>query len=65
MTPRQRDVLKLIAEGNTTKAIASRLGICFQTAENHRSAIMHRLDIHDMATLIRFALCEGVVSLER
>lgn len=62
LTPRQREVLQLVAEGNTTREIATRLGISVKTVEVHRSHIMARLDIHDVASLARFAVAQGLVS---
>jgi DNA-binding NarL/FixJ family response regulator len=61
LTPRQREVLKLIAEGLTTKAIAHRLDISAKTADTHRVQLMERLDIHDIAGLVRYAIRAGLV----
>lgn len=65
LTPRQREVLQLIAEGCTTKEVASRLGIGVKTAETHRAQLMQELDIHDVAGLVRFAIRSGLVSCEQ
>jgi DNA-binding NarL/FixJ family response regulator len=65
LTPRQREVLQLIAEGHTTKAIAAKLGISVKTAEAYRSELMKALDIHDIASLTRYAIRAGLVSLDR
>lgn len=62
LTPRQREVLQLIAEGHTSKDIASLLNISLKTVESHRQAIMDRLDIHDLAGLVRYAVRAGIVS---
>jgi DNA-binding NarL/FixJ family response regulator len=62
LTPRQREVLQLIAEGNTTKAIARKLGISVKTAESYRSELMEALDIHDVAGLTRYAIRTGLIS---
>jgi DNA-binding NarL/FixJ family response regulator len=62
LTPRQREVLQLIAEGHTTKEIAKKLGISLKTAEAHRGDLMQALDIHDIASLTRYAIRMGVVS---
>jgi DNA-binding CsgD family transcriptional regulator len=62
LTPRQREVLRLIAEGQTTKAIARELGISVKTVETHRSLLMERLSIRDVAGLVRYALRLGLVS---
>jgi DNA-binding NarL/FixJ family response regulator len=61
LTPRQREVLKLIAEGLTTKAIARRLDISGKTADTHRVQLMERLGIHDIAGLVRYAIRTGLV----
>jgi DNA-binding NarL/FixJ family response regulator len=60
LSVRERQVLQLIAEGNSTKAIAVRLGIGAKTVESHRSKLMHKLDIHDTAGLVRYAIRNGV-----
>jgi two-component system nitrate/nitrite response regulator NarL len=64
LTSREREVLVLIAEGRTNKEIATRLGIGVRTIETHRERIMRRLDIHSVAGLTRFAIAQGLVSLE-
>jgi DNA-binding NarL/FixJ family response regulator len=61
LTPRQREVLQLIAEGNTTKAIAAKLGLSEKTVETHRAQLMERLDTHDIAALVRLAIRLGLV----
>jgi DNA-binding CsgD family transcriptional regulator len=53
--------LQLVAEGKTTKEIASLLGISVNTAESHRTNLMEKLDIHDTAGLVRYALRNGVI----
>ena len=65
LTPRQREVLQLVAEGHTTKEIARRLAISVKTAEVHRSQLMEALDIHDIAGLVRYAIRMGVISPDR
>lgn len=62
LTPRQREVLQLVAESNTSKAIAKTLGISVKTAEMHRSELMAALDIHDTAGLVRYAIRMGVIT---
>lgn len=62
LTPRQREVLQLIAEGATTKEIARKLKIGQKTAETHRTQLMQELDIHDIAGLVRFAIRHGLIS---
>lgn len=64
LTPRQREVLRLIAEGVNTKDIAYRLGLSGKTVETHRAEIMERLQIHDVAGLTRYAIRKGLVSSE-
>jgi DNA-binding NarL/FixJ family response regulator len=62
LTPRQLQVLRGIAAGKTTKAIARNLGISVKTVETHRSLLMERLSIRDVAGLVRYALRLGLVS---
>jgi DNA-binding NarL/FixJ family response regulator len=62
LTPRQREVLQLVAEGNSTKQIAKKLGISVKTVEMNRSQIMDALDIRDIAGLTRYAIRMGIVS---
>ena len=64
LTPRQREILQLVAEGNTSKDIASRLLLSFKTVEAHRAQIMERLGVHDVAGLVRFAVRVGLVNSE-
>lgn len=64
LTPRQREILALIAEGQTTKKIARTLNISTKTVESHRSQLTERLDIHDVAGLVRFAIRIGLVKME-
>ena len=63
-TARQREILQLIAEGKNTKEIASMLEISVKTVEAHRLQLMARLDIHDVAGLVRYAIRAGLVSSE-
>lgn len=65
LTPRQREVLQLIAEGQSTKQVARRLQISVKTVETHRAQIMHRLDIRHIAGLVRFAIRAGIVPPEQ
>lgn len=62
LSMREREVLQLIAEGHKTKEVASRLGISVKTAESHRTRIMTKLDIHETAGLVRYAIRRGLVS---
>jgi len=61
LTSRQREILQLIAEGHTTKDIAQRLNLSVSTVETHRTELMQRLDIHDVAGLVRYAIRTGLV----
>ena len=62
LTPRQREILQLIAEGNALKQIAQQLHLSVKTVETHRTLLMNRLDIHDTAGLVRYALRVGMIS---
>lgn len=62
LTPRQREILQLIAEGHSSKQIAHRLEASVKTIELHRASLMERLDIHDIAGLVRYAIRQGLVS---
>jgi len=61
LSPREREVLQLIAEGKTIKEIAGILGISAKTIETHRMRLMDKLDIHDTAGLVRYAIRRGVI----
>lgn len=65
LTPRQREILQLIAEGRTTREIAERLCVSARTVETHRAQIMERLNLHDVASLTRFAIRSGLIDSER
>lgn len=62
LTEREREVLRLIADGATSKEIADRLVISANTVDRHRSNIMAKLDLHNKAELIRYAISRGIVS---
>ena len=64
LTSRQREILQLIAEGQTTKDIAQLLDLSIKTIETHRTELMKRLDIHDVAGLVRYAIRQGLISTE-
>jgi DNA-binding NarL/FixJ family response regulator len=64
LTPRQREILTLIAEGLNTKDIGRRLNISGKTVESHRAQLMERLNIHDVASLVRFAIKVGLIKVE-
>ncbi|HKV27991.1 MAG TPA: response regulator transcription factor [Candidatus Acidoferrales bacterium] len=61
LSPRERQVLQLIAEGKTTKEVAGVLNISVKTAETHRTRLMEKLDIHETAGLVRYAIRRGLV----
>src|SRR5205085_8623961 len=63
LTPRQREILTLIAEGHSTKAIGRELNISVKTVESHRAQLTERLNIHDVAGLVRFAIRMGLVKM--
>jgi len=63
LTPRQREVLILVTEGYSTKDIARSLEISVKTVETHRAQLMERLGIHDVASLVRYAIRTGIVKL--
>jgi DNA-binding NarL/FixJ family response regulator len=64
LTPRQREILQLIAEGHGTKEIAHSLGLSVKTVENHRAQLMDRLDIHDVPGLVRLAIRSGLITAD-
>ena len=64
LTPRQREVLQLVAEGHSNKEIASRLNVALKTVETHRTELMERLGIHGVASLVRYAIQVGLVRPE-
>jgi DNA-binding NarL/FixJ family response regulator len=63
LTPRQVEVLRLVAEGHRTRDIATRLKLSVKTVESHRGEVMKRLEIHDVVNLVRYALRVGLVSV--
>jgi DNA-binding NarL/FixJ family response regulator len=64
LTPREREVLQLVAEGRPNKQIAAMLGIAIRTVEAHRASIMRKLDMTDQASLVRYAVRKGIVPME-
>ena len=64
LTPRQLQILRHMAQGKSTKEIAYELDISVKTVETYRSQIMERLDIHNLAGLVRYAIRQGLVSLD-
>jgi DNA-binding NarL/FixJ family response regulator len=63
LTPRQVEVLRMVAEGHRTREIATRLKLSVKTIESHRGEIMKRLDIHDLVNLVRYAMRLGLVRM--
>jgi DNA-binding CsgD family transcriptional regulator len=63
LTARERQILQLIAESKSTKQIARILDISYKTAESHRSRLMKKLDIHETAGLVRYAVRRGLIQL--
>jgi DNA-binding NarL/FixJ family response regulator len=63
LTRREKQILRLIAESNSTKEVATQLQISVKTAENHRTNLMKKLNLHDVASLTRFAIERGLVNL--
>jgi two-component system response regulator NreC len=61
LSPRERQVLQLVGEGRSTKEIADLLCISVKTVESHRARLMQKLDIHDVARLVRYAIRRGIV----
>jgi DNA-binding NarL/FixJ family response regulator len=61
LTPRQREILQLIAEGHTNREMAKVLGISIKTVDTHRRLLMETLDLHDVAALVRFAVRVGLI----
>lgn len=64
LTPREREVLQLIAEGNPTSEIANRMHDSVKTIETHRKNIMNKLEMHSVAELTKYAIREGITSLD-
>jgi two-component system response regulator NreC len=64
LTPREREVLELIVRGLTNRQIAGRLHISIKTVETHRGNMMQKLDVHDRAGLVKFAIDHGVISVD-
>ena len=62
LAPREREVLQMVAEGRTSKEIAAHLGLTVKTAESYRTNIMEKLDIHETAGLVRYAIRRGLIS---
>jgi DNA-binding NarL/FixJ family response regulator len=63
LTPREREVIQLVAEGKTTKEIATALNLSVKTAETHRTNLMRKLDLHSVADLTLYAVRNGIVQI--
>lgn len=61
LSARERQVLQLVGEGKSTKEVATQLGVSVKTAESHRARLMRKLDIHETATLVRYAIRRGLI----
>ena len=61
LTPREREILQLIAEGHTSKEVAARLDITVKTVDAHRANIMNKLDLHSASQLVRYAVRNNIV----
>ena len=61
LTDREREILQLVAESHSTKEIANKLGISVKTVDNHRTNLMRKLNLHDVASLTRYALEVGII----
>lgn len=64
LTPREREVLQLVAEGSTNREIGARLGLSPKTVDAHRTNLMRKLDLHDAQAVTRFAIRKGLVSAD-
>lgn len=65
LTPREREVLQLIAEGNTNSQIADKMNVSEKTVEKHRASLMTKLNVHDVAGLVRLAIKHGLIFLDQ
>lgn len=63
LTPREREVIQLVAEGKTTKEVASALGLSVKTAETHRTNLMRKLNLHSVADITLYAVRNGIVQI--
>jgi DNA-binding CsgD family transcriptional regulator len=59
--PREREIVKLLAEGKTSKEAGASLGISTKTADTHRSNVMRKLEVHSLAELVRYAIKHKIV----
>jgi DNA-binding NarL/FixJ family response regulator len=65
LTPRELEVLRLVAEGHSNQAIAERLGLSRKTVDVHRTNLMRKLDLHDVTEIVKYALRHGVITLDK
>ena len=65
LTDREREILQLVAESHSTKEIAAKLGISVKTVDNHRTNLMRKLNLHDVASLTRYALEVGLIEQKK
>ncbi len=65
LSPRQHEILQFIAKGNSTREIAQHLGLSVKTVETHRAQLMRRLDIREVAGLVRYAIRAGIITAEK
>ena len=63
LSPREREVLQLIAEGHTNKQIAEILSISIKTVQAHRTSLMQKLDLHDRGELIKYAIQKKIIEI--
>jgi len=64
LTPRELEVLRLVAEGHSNQAIAERLGVSRKTVDVHRTNLMRKLDLHDVTEIVKYALRHGIIMLD-
>jgi RNA polymerase sigma factor (sigma-70 family) len=64
LSPREREILRLVAEGKTSREIADRLSISSKTVDTYRSRLMRKIGVENLAELVKFAIRHGVISLE-
>jgi len=64
LTAREREILKLIADGHTNQAIAEQLGLSRKTVDSHRANAMRKLDLHDVTEVVKYALRTGMITLD-
>ena len=64
LTDREREILRLIAEGHSSREVADTLSISLKTVSNHRAKIMEKLDIHNRTEIIRYAIGKGLISMD-